>query len=243
VRWAPEWRRVLRQLQRLGGCLTGNGHPYIIVDDGGIYYGGEFDPGNAIWDPYPPDEPTNYIMPPSMYLPHTPDCNGHLVTQNEIPRDGTIMGDDPDTPEYTPELICIDGPLTINAHDLVIGNGVTFYITGDITINGTATVQISAPVADPDPAPALAGVLIYVPKVTETCPDQDIVLNGTSESYFEGLIIAPCANITLVGTGSSDTYFGQIIGWNVIVGGEADTSIIFNDTIRDPLETRIELYR
>ena len=218
------------------GCLRGNGHPYIIVDDGGIFYGGEFEPGNAIWDPYPPDEPIDYIMPPSMYLPPTPDCTGHWVTQNDIPRDGEIMN---------PGLYCIDGPLTINAHDEVIGHEITFYITGDITINGRATVQISAPVADPDPAPALAGVLIYVPHdpPDAACPDQAVVLNGTSDSYFQGLIIAPCADITLVGTGSSDTYYGQIIGWNVIIGGEADTSITYDATLPDPLETRIELFR
>jgi len=157
------------------------------------------------------------------------------VTQNEIPRDGTPL---------EPGLYCLENGLTINAHDEVIGNGVTFYIMGDITINGRATVQISAPVADPDPSPALPGVLIYVPKLDgATCPDQDIVLNGTSDSYFQGLIIAPCANITLVGTGSSDTYYGQIIGWNVIIGGEADTSITYDASMPDPLDTRIELYR
>jgi len=220
------------------GCLTGNGHPYVIVEDGGIGYGGEFDPGNVIWDPYPPDEPADYIMPPSMYLPDTPECDayGRWFLESDIPRDGTPMD---------PGLYCFSGDIHINAHDTVIGHGVTWYVLGDITFNGRATVQLSAPVADPDPTPALAGILIYVPRdpIDAACPDQEITLNGTSDSYFQGIIIGPCANITLVGTGSSDTYLGQIIGWNVIVGGEADTSIIYDGSIPDPLETRIELFR
>lgn len=218
------------------GCLRGNGHPYVIVDDGGIAYGGEFEPGNAIWDPYPPDYPVNYIIPPSLYLPDTPDCTGRWINESDIPRDGTPMD---------PGLYCFSGGVHINAHDEVVGHGVTWYILGDITFNGRATIQLSAPVAEPDPSPALAGVLIYVPRdpPDTACPDQEVILNGTSDSYFQGLIIAPCASITLVGTGSSDTYYGQIIGWNVIVGGEADTSIVYDEAIPDGLPTRIELFR
>jgi Flp pilus assembly protein TadG len=218
------------------GCLRGNGHPYVIVDNGSIGYGGEFEPGNTIWDPYPPDDPINYQVPPSLYLPEPPNCIGRWVQDSDIPRDGTPLD---------PGLYCFAGNLTFNAHDLVIGQGVTFVIYGDVTFNGQATIQISAPVAEPDPSPALAGVLIYVPHdpPDAACPDQEVVLNGTADSYFQGLIIAPCATITLVGNGSSDTYYGQIIGWNVIVGGEADTTITFDETIPDGLATRIELYR
>jgi hypothetical protein len=218
------------------GCLKGNGHPYIIVEDGGIAYGGEFEPGNAIWDPYPPDEPVNYVIPPSMYLPETPDCTGRWVLENDIPRDGTPMD---------PGLYCFSDGIHINAHDVVIGNGVTFYVLGDITFNGRATIQLTAPLAEPDPSPALAGVLIYVPRdpPDADCPDQEIVINGTSDSYFQGLIIGPCSDITFVGSGSSGNIYGQIIGWNVIVGGEADTSIHYDGTIPDGLATRIELFR
>jgi hypothetical protein len=218
------------------GCLKGSGHPYVIVEDGGIYYGGDFEPGNVIWDPYPPDAPINYQIPPEMYDPGEVDCTGRWVLNNDIPRDGTILD---------PGLYCISSSFVVNAHDVIIGYGVTFVVYGDITFNGRAVIQLTAPQASPDPSPAIPGVLLYVPRDPDdaVCPDQEVVLNGTSESYFEGIILAPCADIKLVGTGSSDTYHGQIIGWNVDVGGEADTSVTYEGDRPEGLATRIELYR
>jgi len=218
------------------GCLQGNGHPNIIVEDGGIYYGGEFEPGNAIWDPIPPDYPIPYQIPPSLYDVGEPNCTGHWVTNGDIPRDGT---------ELEPGLYCMEGSFVVNAHDEIIGHGVTFVIYEDITFNGRATIILTAPQAEPDPAPALPGVLYYVPRdpPDATCPDQTVTLNGTSDSYFEGMILAPCATITMVGTGSSSTYYGQIIGWNVMVGGNNDTGVIYDGDLPGEIATRIELFR
>jgi hypothetical protein len=218
------------------GCLTGNGHPYVIVDDGGIYYGGEFDPGNVIWDPYPPDDPINYQIPPAMYDVGEVNCTGRWVDNNDIPRDGTPLD---------PGLYCMNEAFVVNAHDTIIGNGVTFVFYEDVTFNGRATIQLSAPHSDPDPAPAIAGVLFYAPRdpINATCPNQTLTINGTADSYFIGLILAPCSDISLIGNGSSDTYMGQIVGWNVLIGGNADTSVTYQSENPEGLDTRIELFR
>lgn len=221
------------------GCLTGNGHPYVVVDDGGIYYGGEFDPGNVIWDPYPPDDPIDYQIPPAMYDIGEVDCpldRDDWYTNNEIDRDGNPLD---------PGLYCMEDDFVVNAHDTIIGNGVTFVFYGDVTINGRATLQLSAPAATPDPAPAIPGVLIYAPRfpTDAVCPNQTITINGTADSYFIGLILAPCADISLIGNGSSDTYMGQIVGWNVLVGGNADTSVTYVSVDPYGLDTWIELFR
>ena len=144
------------------------------------------------------------------------------MTAGDIPRDGT---------ELEPGLYCMQGNFDVHAHDEIIGHGVTFVIYGDITINAKATVILTAPQAEPDPSPALPGVVIYVPRdpPNATCPDQTVTINGTSDSYFEGMILAPCATISINGTGSSSTYSGQIIGWNVKVGGNADTGVVYNE--------------
>jgi hypothetical protein len=217
------------------GCLKGDGSPKILVVNGDINYAGEFIPGNADWDPYPPDEPVDYQIPPSAYAIPTPNCTGRWVSESAIPRDGTPM---------TPGLYCFHGGLTINGSDTIIANGITWYVEGDITFNGNATTQISAPPPSPDPSPAIAGLLIYVPALPgQTCSDQVVKINGTSDSYFIGSIIAPCADITLNGTGGSNSYQAQVIGWDVSVGGTADLSINFDGYLLWQRPTYIELSR
>ena len=217
------------------GCLAGDGRPWVTVDQGGIFYGGEFEPGNANWDPQPPDDPVDYQIPPSAYDVPIPDCTGRWVDNHDIPRNGDAL---------EPGLYCFNTEFRANAHDEIIGNDVTFFIYGaDITLNGNATIQLSAPQSTPDPSPAIPGVLFYiVPNPADApCPDQTVIINGNSESYFQGLILAPCADISLLGTGSTDAYHSQVVGWNVLVGGEADTWVVFDEDRPEGQATRIEL--
>jgi len=212
------------------GCLQGNGRPSIIVDPGGIAYGGDFDPGNASWSPEPPPDPTGYHIPPSQYAIDPPNCTGRWVDG----LNGTI----------DPGLYCLHGDLRVNANHELVGHDVTIYVEGDIVLNGSALIQLSAPDSNPDPAPALGGVLFYIPHMPgANCADQTFDMNGNSDSYFQGIILAPCADITVNGTGNVNAYQTQIIGWNVLVGGTADTSVIFNREIFELRPTYIELFR
>jgi len=116
-----------------------------------------------------------------------------------------------------PGLYCVSGDANINNNDTVIGNGVTLYfIDGKFTINGGATVQLSAP--SEGATPALPGVLIYQPQSNAN----DLKINGNSDSYFSGVIYAPASHVSVLGTGFVYGYQAQIIGWDVEVGGTAD---------------------
>ena len=59
-------------------------------------------------------------------------------------------------------------------------------------------------------------------------------------SVFTGLILAPSSSISLNGTGGN-SYVGQVVGWNVEVGGTAKLFLVYNpdDVYNKP--TAIEL--
>ena len=126
----------------------------------------------------------------------------------------------------SPGLYCISGNVRVNnAGDSFYGDGVTLYfLDGSLTING-GTVQISAPSRVPDPDPAIAGMLILFAPGNSN----DIKLNGNSDSYFKGTILAPESDIDMLGNGSTNGYQSQVIGFNVEVGGTADTYVFYDD--------------
>ncbi len=71
----------------------------------------------------------------------------------------------------------------------------------------------------------------------------DIQINGNSKSYFEGTILAPGSNIDMLGTGEVDAFHTQVIGWNVEVGGNADTFVLYNGDEQYSEPSAIELYQ
>ena len=207
------------------GCLRANGNPDISVTGGGNY-GHDIENGD-IFDPHA--EPVDYLIPPSAYDVTLPDCtdpDAHNV---------------PSLPEnMTPGLWCITGDLKINGGDTIRGSGVTIYVpNGGITINGNASVQITAPEYSPDPSPAIPGIVIYLPPTNHNV----IKLNGTSDTFFIGTILAPGADIKITGTNGTGAYQSQIIGWNVEGGGTADTYVTYEAQRQHSRPTAIELYR
>jgi Flp pilus assembly protein TadG len=208
------------------GCLRGNGQPTVVITDG-LPLGNELSPGNADWNPAP-DE-VDFQIPLSNYQIDPPNCSdshAHNVTQNTLPE------------TLTPGLWCISGSLSFQgSHNKLHGSGVTLYLLdGGFTANGNGDIQLSPPVDTPDPYPAISGLLIYLP-VSNT---NTIKLNGNENSYYVGLILAPRSTITMNGTGSN-TYRGQVIGWNVEIGGNADTIDFYNPDEGYQFPTSIEL--
>lgn len=197
------------------GCLQVNGGSgEVTVTNGTINYGGQVqNPGQ--FNPYP--EPTD-PLPPSSYEIPAPDCN-HPSAWNGTGNQLEALS------PLTSGLYCVSGDLRLNGGTFS-GTGVTLVmLNGELRINGNVTIDVRAPGSYPDPAPAVPGLLIYVPK-TNTNP---ILLNGTSDSYFEGTVYAPGSTITFEGTGGSDNYHTQFIGWNVKAGGTADISVVFGE--------------
>jgi len=211
------------------GCLRADGSPDVDVINGGVsYVGGTF--GNmGIFNTPPRQVP--YTLPPESYHVPEPDCTGHWVDDSYLtnPANHPLEG-----------LYCLNGNMRINAHDVVVGNGVTFYVpNGEVRINGNSTMQVTAPGASPDPSPAIPGVVLYMPIDHR----HDIQINGNSDSFWQGTILAPSTDVEIMGTGYIDAYHTQVIGWNVKVGGTADTYVTFEEHNLYSRPTSLELAR
>jgi hypothetical protein len=115
----------------------------------------------------------------------------------------------------------VNGSMKINGNATVTGTGVTFYITngGSLTINGTATVQLSAPNSG-----SFAGILFYQdPNDTSSAK-----INGTSSSIFQGALYFPKASLDFRGTGTtfnSDAAYTVIVSEALTLSGNATVNI------------------
>ena len=134
-----------------------------------------------------------------------------------------------------PGVYYIDGAggnnLQIDSGAVVTGTGVTFVLTSStgksnsfpgVAINGSATVQITAPTSDSALGTDSSGVAIFEdPKASG-----NLTINGTSTTYFGGAIVAPSMAINFSGTGVSGTGHNctQIIGDTVTFIGNSTVS-------------------
>jgi hypothetical protein len=229
------------------GCLRGNGSEYqVIVSDGTVaYVGAEAGTMNFI----PPEVQVPYSLPSDVYAPDLPDCNhpdAHQISSlNELPPppdDNPDIPDDPHIKYFEPGLWCFSDGVHINASDDIWGEGVTIVIEqGDLVVNGHASVHLSAPLKEPDPAPAIGGLLFYVPY-------GDVTINGNSDQWYVGLIYAPgpdpYGDCQINGEGDVlNTFHTQVICWNVEVSGNALMDINYDPGLHPEISTTIELYR
>jgi len=219
------------------GCMRGDGNTYVNVTNGSIAY----------FYRRPNDNPADWAdadggihqlvgdemhMPPEAWQIPQPDCaaaGAHNVSASYLL--------DPDNHPLS-GLYCVTGDLRINANDTIVGQGVTLYmINGLVKINGSATVKVTAPLRAPDPAPAIAGVVLTMAPGNNS----DVQINGNAESFWTGTILAPESDVDMLGNGVTDAFKSQIIGWNVEVGGTANTNVVFDDNIVFSRPTRLEL--
>jgi hypothetical protein len=207
------------------GCVRVNGGPTVDATQGGhVSYGGNFS-----GDPTDTDPDAQYVdfqIPPSAYdvpEPTSADCAGRWYN--------SLSGN------LSPGLYCMTGNLRLNSGTLT-GDGVTIYVPiGEVRINGNVTIQLTAPVEVPDPSPAIPGILFYLPASNH----EEIKINGNSDSYFQGTVLAPGADCDMLGNGATDAYRTQMICWNVEVGGTADTYVLYDDTNQYSKPTWLDL--
>jgi hypothetical protein len=135
-----------------------------------------------------------------------------------------------------PGVYYIDGAgggLTINAGAVVTGAGVTFVLTSSstkknsvpaVSINGSASVSITAPTSDSALGTDSSGVVIFQDPTIGS--KQSLNINGNSNTYFGGAIVAPAAAIGFEGTGVSGTGQNctQIIGDTITFIGNSNVS-------------------
>jgi len=137
----------------------------------------------------------------------------------------------------------------LNGQDTLIGTGVTIILTGttpgSVSVNGTSTVQLTAPVAD-DPAtatvePTTCGshtedgvsvdscaykkmLFIQAPGATT---DNNNTINGTNSSFYDGAMYFPKGDINFTGTSGAMTKCAMVVGYVVNFSGNTNLQ---NDT-------------
>jgi hypothetical protein len=237
------------------GCLKCNGSPNIIVscdyaaepscDPAGLgSFGNDPETCNGTWTP-PPESPVEQIDPED-FTNFNPDCANTPYVYNSNKFESFFKNK---TFTMDEGLWCINGDVTINKNDVVLGSEVTLVINGSLNIAGGAEINLNAS-ADTHASPQIPGVVIYVPgpdpfdpaRCNQSPAWRTVYIEGTSTSTLVGSIIAPCSNIKLVGTGNNKVT-GQIVGWNVDVGGDANLNLTYNENMSASSPTSMELYK
>lgn len=217
------------------GCLTGNGTSFTVtVNDGGVGFAGSSTGTLTNINPSPEHIPSP--LPDYSTVVGEPDCSG--LSNRTVPNSGdaTIEPGIYDEIKWTggaltfnPGLYCITGSkgMSVSGGSL-LGDGITIFLsTGGVTISGNVSpVDLRAPVEDPNPAPAIPGILFFLANGnTET-----ISVTGNSTSFYLGTVYAPDGDLFFSGaSGTNPTFNTQLIGNNVEVSGGATIDINFND--------------
>jgi hypothetical protein len=133
-----------------------------------------------------------------------------------------------------PGVYYIDGKggnLQIDSGAVVTGTGVTFVLTSSsgksnsyptVAINGTSSVSITAPTSNSALGADSSGVVIF----EDPNASGNLNINGSSNTYFGGAIVAPSMAINFSGTGVSGTAHNctQIIGDTITFIGNSSVS-------------------
>lgn len=240
------------------GCLSGNGNSLDVdVDDGGtIVHGGDLETNHInTFNPAPidgdgvtlPDWSLGYPAPDCSQVPnfgspsqaYKNNASGHIPDGNysAIKMNGDVTLE-------AGGLYCLYGNFSASSHDLTIDesngkNGVTIYmINGDFTSNGSGYVILEAPLPNPDPSPAIPGLLFYMPASN----DGEIEMGGSTGSEFTGTVFAPGGLIRMHGN-PDNTYKAQLIGWDVELDGGVFLDVTFDEDRTYQLPSNLELYK
>jgi hypothetical protein len=207
------------------GCLQSVGNATAKVNNGTIVYN---DAGQGLNGFTPHPIPVNIKMPMESYNVPAPDC--------DYPENRWFT-DFPD--DAQPGLYCFHEAPAFKG--TVRGKDVTIYIEeGGFDFNGNTTVQLNAPEQDKDAVHgAITGILFFLP-VTNTSA---ITINGTSDSFLSGVILAPGASVSLLGTGKNKPWNTQVIAYNVELGGTAETLINYDSSKMHNKPTSLNLQK
>ncbi len=106
------------------------------------------------------------------------------------------------------------GNFKINANANISGSGVTIYFTAgtSVSINGTATVNLSAPTSG-----TYSGMLFF----GDRSATDDVTLNGTADSKLTGAVYFANQNINYLGNFSGNGGCTQVVGKTVEWSGNA----------------------
>ena len=173
-----------------------------------------------------------YDYPVPEYVMPLPECGGEATKDGNKMSAGTYTSNQAFPPAgveiLEPGVYCVDANFTLNGGDTLTGDNVIIYmIDGDVTWNGGASVNLSAPTSGP-----FKNLLLYVPYDNTST----IKLNGNSGSTVQGTILAPASDVQIVGTGDSGIN-GQIIGYTVDLSGTSSANIHYDQNFNYEAET------
>jgi hypothetical protein len=241
------------------GCIKCNGSPNIVVqcdyvtdpqcNPSSLGSFGEFPPEmcNGNWTP-PPTYPVDRLDP-TEFTDIKPDCS--KTTHNLSATDFENLTKH-QTYTLAKGLWCVNGDVTINKNNKgykLLGDEVTVVINGSLNIAGGAEVNLTAD-DDTHASPQIPGVVFYIPEPDPFDPARcsqspgwrNVSIEGTSTTTLTGSIIAPCSTVSLLGTGNNKI-IGQVVGWNVVVGGNAALGVTYNANMAASSPTSMELYK
>lgn len=126
--------------------------------------------------------------------------------------------------EFEPGVYIIDGgTFSANAQAEIIGEGVTFILTGnnpatmaDLQFNGGATLDLRAPTPDEDAT--WYGILFYQ---DEMGSDSESIINGGSDMNFEGIVYMPNGDVRFNGNAGQHADCLLLIANRVNFAGES----------------------
>jgi hypothetical protein len=136
---------------------------------------------------------------------------------------------------------------TLNGNDTLVGTGVTIILTGTtpgrVNINGTSTVQLSAPTAANCGSVSEGGVsvntcdykkMLFI-QSSNAAADNVNNFNGTSASNYDGTMYFPKGQISFNGTSGQTTKCATVVGYTVAFAG--NTNLQNNTTNCDNNQT------
>jgi len=142
--------------------------------------------------------PTNGVLSPGRY------CDGLSLSGNVTVQPGVY--------------VVSGGAFKINSNAAISGNGVTFYLTNNATmqVNGNATLTLTAPTTG-----TYSGILFFGDR---SMAYADQTFNGTATTRLTGALYFPSQNIELLGNFSGSGGCMQVIGDTIYYTGSATFS-------------------
>ena len=175
------------------------------INSTGLYiHGGDINNGSNTLNPSPTlhatavSDPFSYLTPPTAgTCTSIGPYNSGPVTLNPGTYCGlTINGSVNVT--FNPGTYVFEGNVIVNGGDTISGTGITWYFSsGSLTMNGSSSADLVAPTTG-----TYAGILIY----QNPSDTSGIILNGQSNSIWQGSVYAPGASLTINGGGNAAAY-------------------------------------
>ncbi|PWE18373.1 hypothetical protein DDZ18_01850 [Marinicauda salina] len=113
-----------------------------------------------------------------------------------------------------PGVYVVSGDVTANGNSNIVGDGVTIYVrnNGRVRMNGTATVDLTAPSSG-----TYAGVLFFGDRNNGSAVDA--IFNGTADSSLEGVLYFPNQEVMMRGDFNGSAGCTRVISRWVDVSG------------------------